>query len=216
MKAIKNMNHLPVLLERETPAWQRIIYESTGTIPVFSDKYILLVSNCGYVDLDIDAEYNYSDGNDCTEYCDIENVSGLIAYIKEMEGYQKYLIDRSFGQFSKSDLFWAVLCRILRSSKNLKCDNGAAYQAWDLSSIHEDDSGIVLDMALVDYDSVEMSLNIGPDTTLDDALEALVTEMNQINTTVDGLSEYSIDHVAVQVPRTYEELQKIVERGMFL
>lgn len=216
MKAIRNINHLSVLLERENADWQRAIYENTNTIPIFSDKFALLVSNCGYIDLDSDAEYTYSKGNDLTEYCDIESISGLSAYIKEMESYRKYLIDRSFGQFSKSDLFWAVLCRILHYSENLKCNNGSTYRAWHLSSIHEDEGRIVLDMALVDYDSVEISLNIESDTTLDDALEALVTEINQINTTVDGLSKYSIDHIAAQVPRTYEELQISVEKGVLL
>lgn len=216
MKAIRNMNRLSTLLEHENTAWQRVIYENTNTLPVFFDKYALLVSNCGYVDLDNDAEYSYSKGCDHTEYCDIESINDLIIYIKGMESYRKYLIDRSFGRFSKSDLFWAVFYRILRYSENLKCNDGSIYPAWHLSSIHEDEGRIVLDMALVDYDSIEMSLNIEANTTLDDALETLVTEINQINTTVDGLSQYSIDHIAAQVPHTYEELQRSIERGMIL
>ena len=172
MKGIRNINRLSVLLERENAAWQRVIYENTDTMPLFSDKYVLLVSNCGYIDLDNDAEYTYSRGNDLTEYCDIESINDLIAYIKEMESYRKYLIDRSFGRFSKSDLFWAVFCRILHYSENLKCNSGSTYPAWHLSSIHEDEGRIVLDMALVDYDSIEMSLNIEADTTLDDACNA--------------------------------------------
>lgn len=216
MKAIRNINHLSALLERENATWQRLIYENTNTIPIFSDKYTLLVSNCGYIDLDSDAEYTYGKGNDLTEYCDIESISDLSAYIKEMESYRKYLIDRSFGQFSKSDLFWAVFCRILHYSENLKSNSGSTYQAWHLSSIHEDEGKIVLDMALVDYDSIEISLNIEADTTLDDALEVLVTEINQINATVDELSKYSIDHIAAQVPHTYDELQKSIGKGMIL
>ena len=125
MKAINNIDTLIERLSLIDKDWQRIIYDKTGVI--LSER-LYLVSNCGIVYLD-DEDLYYNEDNDEIEYCEINSIDEAISYIEAMKSSVDRLQDVSYGKFTKSELFWAILERILLRPENLNEDG---VQPWAL------------------------------------------------------------------------------------
>lgn len=162
-----------------------------------------LVSNCGYISLDADSEYSYSSAIDTTEYCEINSIDEVISYIKEMESYSALLVDQSFGKFTKSDLFWGIYERILLQNDNM--DESEQY--WGLYSIGQYNGNIELHMALIPCSPADIWLNITVDTSLDEALEMLVAELNVEVEYQEWLPMQKVFSADYSVPKTYDEIK---------
>ena len=206
MKAINNIDTLIERLALIDKDWQRIIYDKTGII--LSER-LYLVSNCGIVYLD-DEDLYYNEDNDEIEYCEINSIDEAISYIEAMKSSVDRLQDVSYGKFTKSELFWAILERILLRPENFN-ENGV--QPWALFSIGKDEQDVVAWIwdALTGWNAI--GLEITEETTLDDALMMLVSHLN-INAEVQDWAPYlKIFDVDYSVPNTYEELKTIFSKG---
>lgn len=187
----KNIKELCRLISKDE--WQKSVYSATGVIPVLSSGSIPLVSNCGFIELDSDAEYRYRKGEDLTEYCMVNSPEDLIHYISKMESYHKYLFDQPLGSYTKSELFWAVKERILRF-----------YEDWELDRIRATKDEITLEMGLSGYDSTDIDVPLG--MNLNQTLSSVVEKMNFL---IDGLNDIPLCRVhdrRFSVPRRFEEL----------
>lgn len=206
MKAINNIDTLIERLALIDKDWQRIIYDKTGVI--LSER-LYLVSNCGIVYLD-DEDLYYDDDNDEIEYCEINSIDEAILYIQAMKSSVDRLQDVSYGKFTKSELFWAILERILLRPENFD-ENGV--QPWALFSIGKDEQDVeawIWD-ALTSWNAI--GLDITEETTLDDALMMFASELN-INAEVQDWAPYlKIFDIDYSVPNTYEELKTIFSKG---
>lgn len=191
MKAIKNIDELCIVITADD--WQRPVYAGTGVIPVPFTNGVTLVSSCGFVDLDADAEYHYSRGEDLTECCTIETPDDLIKYIKGMESYRDYLVDQPLGRFSKSELYWAVKERILRF-----------YEDWELYRIGVSENEIALQMALSGYDSTEISTPVG--LSLDETLRYVAQEMNALTEGLGDIPPCRVRDRLFTVPISFSDL----------
>lgn len=209
MKAIANIKELSDVLYAESKDWMQKVYASTGVIPIIhkGQKDAVLFSNCGYIDLDMDAVYHTVNGMDLTEYCVITKADELIQYIRAMESYKEYLINSSLGRFSKADLFWGIIDAIVTAPENFKMYDGAGEQAWELTSMGFYHEHLTLQMVLIDYDMAEIWIDITQETTLEDALYAVATEMNKA---IEGIENMTVCQVYLdrihQVPNSFEEL----------
>ena len=182
MKAINNIDTLIERLSLIDKDWQRIIYDKTGVI--LSER-LSLVSNCGSVYLN-DEDLYYDDDNDEIEYCEINSIDEAISYIQAMKSSVDRLQDVSYGKFTKSELFWAILERILLRPENFD-ENGV--QPWALFSIGKDEQDVeawIWD-ALTGWNAI--GLDITEETTLDDALMMFASELN-INAEVQDWAPY--------------------------
>ena len=206
MKAINNIDTLIERLALIDKDWQRIIYDKTGVI--LSER-LYLVSNCGIVYLD-DEDLYYNEDNDEIEYCEINSIDEAISYIEAMKSSVDRLQDVSYGKFTKSELFWAILERILLRPENFD-ENGV--QPWALFSIGKDEQDVeawIWD-ALTSWNAI--GLDITEETTLDDALMMFASELN-INAEVQDWAPYlKIFDIDYSVPNTYEELKTIFSKG---
>ena len=206
MKAINNIDTLIERLSLIDKDWQRIIYDKTGVI--LSER-LSLVSNCGSVYLN-DEDLYYDDDNDEIEYCEINSIDEAISYIQAMKSSVDRLQDLSYGKFTKSELFWAILERILLRPENFD-ENGV--QPWALFSIGKDEQDVeawIWD-ALTGWNAI--GLEITEETTLDDALMMFASELN-INAEVQDWAPYlKIFDIDYSVPNTYEELKTIFSKG---
>lgn len=206
MKAINNIDTLIERLSLIDKDWQRIIYDKTGVI--LSER-LSLVSNCSSVYLN-DEDLYYDDDNDEIEYCEINSIDEAISYIQAMKSSVDRLQDVSYGKFTKSELFWAILERILLRPENFD-ENGV--QPWALFSIGKDEQDVeawIWD-ALTGWNAI--GLEITEETTLDDALMMFASELN-INAEVQDWAPYlKIFDIDYSVPNTYEELKTIFSKG---
>ena len=207
MKAIRNMDTLIERLSLMDEDWQRIIYDKTGVILLES---LDLVSNCGCIHLDEDSVYSYSSGVDMTEYCEINSIDEAIAYIKGMESYSDILQDVSYGSFTKAELYWGILERILLRPENFSNDG----QEWGLYNIGKHEEHVVLHMALIACDALDICLDISAETTIDDALNMLVSELNVEVEHNDLLLPQKVFEGTYSVPNTYEELKAECSKGL--
>lgn len=206
MKAIKNIDTLIDRLALIDNDWQRIIYDKTGVI--LSERHYL-VSNCGSVDLD-DENLYYDENNDTIEYCEINSIDEAISYIKAMRSSLDRLQDVSYGKFTKSELFWAILERILLRPENF---DESGVQPWALFSIGKDEQHVDLDIFDVLGGHGSIWLNITEETTLDDALKMFVSELNLDADNQIGIPYQNIFEVKYSVPNTYKELKAIFSKG---
>lgn len=220
MKAIKNIESLPGLLLTEDPYWQAKIYEQTGVIAVLHGQDSVLLSNCGYIDLDTDAVYRYVKGEDLTDYCTINSVKEFADYILRMESYQERLANKSLGRFSKAELFSAVYAKIIGAEENLRRSDGTSHKDWSLSGIssyyyeHKNESEIVLHMSLIEYDSAEIWIPEDENRELRDFLELLVKELNSTTNDIEDIPEYCVwQEKSVHIPQTYNELKAWLQPG---
>ena len=223
MKAIKNIKNLPGLLKAENPLWQELIFEQTGVIVIFCNHATVLLSACGYIDLDLDSEYKYINGEDLTEYCEVTSIKELISYILTMESYHNYLVDESFGTFTKAELFWNVYNRIILADENQTGNDEAKRRDWELCCIetsnhpHTKEEKIVLFMTLIDFDQVEIEIPKCKQMELNDALEMVAKAMNSITSDLDEIPDYKVrQNKTVLVPKTFAELKALLNSGMVL
>ena len=207
MKAINNIDTLIERLALIDKDWQRIIYDKTGII--LSER-LYLVSNCGSVFLEDESLY-FDEDNDEIEYCEINSIDESISYIEAMKSSLDGLLqDVSYGKFNKSELFWAILERILLRPENFNEDG---VQPWALYCIgkYEQDVEVWIGDVLTGWNAI--GLEITEETTLDDALMMLVSHLN-INAEVQDWAPYlKIFDVEYSVPNTYEELKTIFSKG---
>lgn len=228
MKAIENLNNLVDILNEEDNDWQKKIYNEIGVLVLINQHGGVLLSNCGYIDLVIDAEYVYLSGNDKTEYTSIKSIQELIDYILNMESYHRFLVDMSLGQFTKSELFWSVQNQIVLAEENQHREDGSAYQDWGLYRIstetrpispynENNEEVIVLDMALVDYDTTEILIPRREDFGLSDALKKVTTEMNTITEDINDIPQYSVYcDKQVIVPNSFDDIERLIQpNGLF-
>ena len=176
MKPISNMDKLICVLSAEDPSWQEKVYSQTGVIPVL--KRGVLFSNCGYIDLDSDAEYHYVSGEDRTEYCEINSVSKFVEYILQMESYQEFLVDISLGRFTKADLFWAVYSTIINPVENRLDADSSNDAEWGLYSIRFYQEHLELNMAVIACGPADLWIDVDEKTELQEALNHIVEQMN--------------------------------------
>lgn len=209
MKAINNIDTLIERLALIDKDWQRIIYDKTGVI--LSER-LNLVSNCGIVDLVYEDLYYDEDNedNDEIEYCEINSIDEAISYIEAMKSSVDRLQDVSYGKFTKSELFWAILERILLRPENLNEDG---VQPWALFSIGKDEQDVVAWIwdALTGWNAI--GLDITEETTLDDALMMFASELNVDAEVQDWAPYLKIFDVEYSVPNTYEELKTAFSKG---
>ena len=168
------------------------------------------MSNCGSVFLEDESLY-FDEDNDEIEYCEINSIDEAISYIEAMKSSLDGLLqDVSYGKFTKSELFWAILERILLRPENFD-ENGV--QPWALFSIGKDEQDVeawIWD-ALTGWNAI--GLDITEETTLDDALMMFASELN-INAEVQDWAPYlKIFDIDYSVPNTYEELKTIFSKG---
>ena len=228
MKAIKNESELLDILRAEDDRWQQRVFANTGVFVHFSKHGGILLSNCGYVDLDRDAEYLYAHGRDETKYVSLRTCRDLEDYILNMQSYRERLVDESYGCFSKSELFWATYSQIILPAQNQKRSNGTEFQDWGLYSINvanaiplrnavKTKEAFVFDMALVDYDSCEIEIPKEDDMELSSVLDLLVKEMNAITEGIDGIPHYCVYREnAIIVPKTFHEIANMLNQdGVF-
>lgn len=219
MKAIKNLHSVPSLLDREDPKWQRRVYDHTGVIPIphKNGRGIDLLSACGYIDLDDDAVYKHSKGQDLTNYCEILSIDALTKYILEMESYQAYLIDYSLGSFSKAELFWGVWSTLISPKTNQLRPGGSCSQDWGLYHIQIYQNYIDLHMPLIEYNDCTIWIKHDPSQSLVEALEAIAKEMNNVTADMDEIPVCRVIHNELQPPpRSFEALySKLCPGGEF-
>ena len=206
MKAINNIDTLIERLALIDKDWQRIIYDKTGVI--LSER-LSLVSNCGSVYLN-DEDLYYDDDNDEIEYCEINSIDEAISYIEAMKSSVDRLQDVSYGKFTKSELFWAILERILLRPENLNEDG---VQPWALYCIGKYEQHVEVWIWDVFNGYNAIWLDITEKTTLDDALMMLVSELNPNAEDQDWAPYLKILDVEYSVPHTYEELKTIFSKG---
>lgn len=207
MKVILNMDELPRVLSEEDPLWQEKVYAQTGVIPVL--KRGVLFSNCGYIDLDSDAEYRYVSGEDRTEYCEINSVSEIVEYILQMESYQEFLVDVSLGRFTKADLFWAVYSTIINPVENRLDADSSNDAEWGLYSIQFYQDHLELNMAVIACGPAGLWIDVDEETELLEALNHIAEQMN-----MEDLPEQKVFLEYLQKkPTTYEGLKKELEPG---
>lgn len=206
MKAINNIDTLIERLALIDKDWQRIIYDKTGVI--LSER-LYLVSNCGIVYLD-DEDLYYNEDNDEIEYCEINSIDEAISYIEAMKSSVDRLQDVSYGKFTKSELFWAILERILLRPENLNEDG---VQPWALYCIGKYEQHVEVWIWDVFNGYNAIWLDITEKTTLDDALMMLVSELNPNAEDQDWAPYLKILDVEYSVPHTYEELKTIFSKG---
>ena len=206
MKAINNIDTLIERLALIDKDWQRIIYDKTGVI--LSER-LYLVSTCGIVYLD-DEDLYYNEDNVEIEYCEINSIDEAISYIEAMKSSVDRLQDVSYGKFTKSELFWAILERILLRPENLNEDG---VQPWALYCIgkYEQHVEVWIWDFFNGYNAIW--LDITEKTTLDDALMMLVSELNPNAEDQDWAPYLKILDVEYSVPHTYEELKTIFSKG---
>ena len=206
MKAINNIDTLIERLALIDKDWQRIIYDKTGRI---RSERLYLVSNCGSVFLEDESLY-FDEDIDTIEYCEVNSIDEAISYIQAMKSSVDRLQDVSYGKFTKSELFWAILERILLRPENFD-ENGV--QPWALFSIGKDEQDVEACIwdALTGWNAI--GLDITEETTLDDALMMFASELN-INAEVQDWAPYlKIFDIEYSVPNTYEELKSIFSKG---
>lgn len=210
MKAIINTKVLKEILSSQDKNWQERIYDETGVLLLFLKSSPILFSNCGYIDLDIDAEYRYSNTKDQTEYCVISSIEEMTDYILKMPSYKEFLMDCSLGNFSKSELFWGIYSRIISAPQNLALSKNPGDIVYGLYSIGEYEGKIDLYMAAVEYNAMSIWLPIDPNLSLNDVLDILVKELNEIS---EDLGEPLYDnHIEneVSVPSSYSDLLRVL------
>lgn len=208
MNAIRNMKELESVLSSYDSNWQRIIYEATGVILIPHKNGPILFSNCGYIDLDIDAEYSGINGGDNTEYCSILSIDDIIEYILNMPSYHTVLKDVSYGKFSKSELFWSIYSYIIFAEQNLVLSDNPGDIVYGLYSISEYENAIDLNMAAVAYDAITYSIPNFSTITLNEALALLVEQINDTSREI-GEPLYSIyAENDIEIPTSYEGLLK--------
>ena len=207
MKAINNIDTLIERLALIDKDWQRIIYDKTGII--LSER-LYLVSNCGSVDLEDESLY-FDEDIDTIEYCEVNSIDEAISYIEAMKcSLDGLLQDVSYGKFTKSELFWAILERILLRPENFNEDG---VQPWALYCIGKDEQDVEVWIGDVLTGWNATSLEITDKTTLDDALKMLVSELNTGADDEDGPPYQKIFDVEYSVPNTYEDLKTIFSKG---
>lgn len=219
MQAISNLSALQSILNVENPAWQRIIYDRTKTIPIpyKNREGICLFGACGYIDLDDDAVYTFRKGRDLTSYIEIGSIDALCRYILAMESYQTYLVDISLGQFSKSELFWGVWSTLITPKVNQQRTNGAYVQDWGLYHIQLYQNLIELHMPLIEYNDCSLWIDYDAKQSLSEALESVAVEMNKGTEDLEEIPVYHVVHSALQAPPcNYEDLYtKLCSGGEF-
>lgn len=215
MKAIRNLQSLALQLNSETSNWQKLVYEVTGVIPVqCKDNSIALFGACGYIDLSDDADYRYSNGQDVTDYCEILSIQELVSYILAMESYQNILVDRSFGQFSKSELFWGIWSTLISPKTNQQRPDGSCTQDWGLYHIQLYNGHIDLHMPLIEYNDCSLWIDHNPNQSLSEALEAVAIEMNNGTEDLEDIPVYHVIHSELQAPpSSFEELYSKLQPG---
>ena len=216
MKAILNIDKLPCVLSEETPLWQERVYSRTGVIPVFcpKNKSAVLFSNCGFIDLDWDAEYCSVSGEDQTEYCEIKSVSDLVEYILQMESYQEFLVDVPLGQFSKADLFWAVYSTIINPAENQLHKDGSVYSEWGLYSAHFYQKHLELNMAVIACDLADIWVDHDEKRSLRETLELIAKEMSRYSDVMEDIPQQQVFMERIKSkPATYAELKKELGPG---
>ena len=207
MKAINNIDTLIERLALIDKDWQRIIYDKTGII--LSER-LYLVSNCGSVFLEDESLY-FDEDNDEIEYCEINSIDEAISYIEAMKSSLDGLLqDVSYGKFTKSELFWAILERILLRPENLNEDG---VQPWAFFSIGKYEQHVEVWIWDVFNGYNAIWLDITEKTTLDDALMMLVSELNPNAEVQDWAPYLKIFDVEYSVPNTYEELKTAFSKG---
>ena len=213
MKAIKNVCELQSLLNDQNSAWQEHIYNETGVLLLFRKSGPILFSSCGHIDLDYDADYRWCNGREETEYCSITSIEEMVNYILAMPSYESFLKDRSYGKFSKAELFWGIYSRVIMAPQNLSLSENPGGRIYDLSSVSEYAGNIDLYMAAVDYDAMNIWLPIDPNLTLNDMLDILVNELNEI--AVDLGEPLYKNHTGneIKVPCSYIELLSVLSPG---
>lgn len=213
MKAIKNDKELMIILGSEDVDWQRIIYVRTGVLLLFPQSGPILFSNCGYIDLDHDADYKSFNGRDETAYCSITSIEEMVDYILAMPSYENFLKDVSYGAFSKAELFWGVYSRVISAPQNLALSKNPGNVVYGLYSICEYMGKIDLYMAAVEYDAMNIWLPINQNLVLNDMLDILVRELNEI--AVDLGEPLYKNHIEneIRVPSSYSELLRVLAPG---
>ena len=216
MQAISNLSALQSILSAENPDWQRTIYDCTKTIPIpyQNGKRICLFGACGYIDLDDDAVYTYKKGIDLTAYIEINSIDALCKYILAMESYQNTLVDMSFGQFSKSELFWGIWSTLISPQANQQRPNGSYTQDWGLYQIQRYKDHIDLHMPIIEYNDCSLWIDHAPNQSLSEALEAVAIEMNKVTEDLEEIAIYRVIYSELQAPpSSFEELYSKLRPG---
>lgn len=171
MKRIENISCLEQLLSQENPNWQEAIFEQTGVAVLPEGKKQhewALLSRCGgSFDLDFDTD----EGDTVT----IESIHDLAEYICGMELYRKMLADSSYGQFTKSELFWALQSRVVQQNKYVgSCD--CIYGIKAILDMTDGMTELVASVCGVD-DLPGMQLQITPEASLAGALDQFAAQI---------------------------------------
>ena len=213
MQAILNMKTLIEVFASQDEHWQEKIYEKTGSLLLFPRSGPILFSNCGYIDLDYDADYRSCNGRDETEYCSITSIEEMVNYILAMPGYESFLKDRSYGKFSKAELFWGIYSRVIMAPQNLALSKKPGDIIYGLYTIGEYAGNIDLYMAAVEYDAMNIWLPIDQNLTLNDMLDILVKELNEIAVDLgEPLYKNRIEN-DIKFPCSYAELLSVLSPG---
>lgn len=221
MKPIKNQNELSFVLASESLNWQETIYDQTGVIPTFRDSGAVLISNCGYIDLDSDAEYQFVQGADVTKYYKARSIKEFIAYILEMESYYKYLVNETLGQFDKATLFWAIYDQVISPVENQTRSDCSVKQDWAIHRIstyakRDNEEVIDIEMSLIEYDAAGIWIPKKRDLTLATCLDCIAKELNSITADieVEEIPRYNVHKEnVIHVPNNYPDLKKTLHKG---
>jgi hypothetical protein len=213
MKQIKNIDKLTDLLSNQDINWQELIYNKTGIILLPIKSGPLLFSNCGYIDLSIDVGYEIVKGEDKTEYIYISSIEEMIEYILEMPSYKEYLVDCSYGRFSKSELFWGIYSRVISAPQNLALSKFPGDTVYGLYTIGCHEQYVDLDMAAIAYNAMSIWLTVDQNTTLNEALDELVVQLNDVAKDTGEPMYINCRENQVIVPSTYDDMIALFKSG---
>lgn len=195
-------------LEAENSNWQQVIYDATGILVSYisrgKNKWIQLISNCGYVDLDwIGDEEN---GTDPT------GISEMIDYLSQEDDQLDLLRDAQVNDYKKSDIFWGLYdCVILpkRTSGQRQKFNSPVEQADGSLCFNHDDYYIRTlslegESIIWDYDLVDYEDNCGETKILGVSLEQCITiitaELEEVVKSISNENTISDDSYVMFAP----------------
>lgn len=159
--------------------------------------------------MDSSTERRWSEGKEVAEYCEINNVSGLIEYIKAMETFQAVLKDIDFGGFKKSDLFWAIQCRIMH--QNLY--SNSTEQVYGMRSIYNDGENVFFDISVCGIDKIsDIVLEMQRNISLETAVAKVAEQINGFREMQSDWDEEEVplfkysSRIKYYVPKTLEDI----------
>lgn len=210
---MKELQELIPILEATSDNWEPQLYDKTGTI--LDPHYGHLISKCGYIDLFFTGEPKaVGFGSDCDilHIDKIKSLDDFVDFILNSESYREYLVDESFGAFTKSELFWAFHAKVADAEENRSRPDGFTREDWHIERIgaYSPSSPLIsIYLDLIDYCDVDAVADISG--SLDNSLDNLVESLNLTVEDDDYFPQYRVwNEKTFHVPNSFMELKDAI------